>query len=197
MTWTALPVRRTSLSLQRRAVALGYNIFKEWPGLTASTRTLDNIPIVQGVTFRVVTAIIVALLIAFLFPRVHKAAGSIVGGGLRKVNKTVQIQLCAGLMVGVFYKAGLIDAIQKLTESLAPQVLKLGGAAATMLVGMLTGSQTTAQTTIITFLGPALTNMGLSQVNAAAGGALLTMSGQSFLPVGLTTFVVAGIVEGY
>lgn len=46
------------------------------------------------------------------------------------------------------------------------------------------------------FLGPVLTDSGIDPVHTAAGSALLAMGGQSFPPVGLTTFVVAGLVAG-
>lgn len=173
-----------------------YNIFEEWVILSAITDYLKTIPIVQGITFRVVTALIAAIAISFLFPKVRQKAGGVITGGLSKVNKTVQIQLCAGFMVGVFYRAGLIEAVQNYTESLASGALKLGGGISTILVGMLSGSQTTAQTVMLTFLGPVLTNLGDDPINVATGGALFAMAGQSMPPVGLTTFVVAGIVAG-
>lgn len=173
-----------------------YNIFEEWAFFATITGFLATVPIIQGLTFHVVMAIIMAIAISFTFPQVRKNAGSVVKGGLTKVSKTVQIQLCAGFMVGAFYQAGLIQTVKNATEGLAPQTLKAGGGLATIMVGMLTGSQTTAQTTIITFLGPALTNIDVGAVSAAAGAALLAMAGQSLPPVGLTTFVVAGIVGG-
>lgn len=173
-----------------------YDIFAEWAPLLAISEALQAVPIVQGIAFPVVMAIIVALLVTFAFRRVWSEAGSVVTGGLRKVSKTVQIQLCAGVMVGVFQAAGLIEAVQGFTQDLAAGALKVGGGAAVLVVGMLTGSQTTAQTTIVTFLGPVLTDIGVTPVNAASASALLAMSGQSMPPVGLTTFVVAGIVAG-
>ena len=116
------------------------------------SRLLNQYPIIQGITFPVVLAIIVALAVSFLFPRVRREAVPIFIGGLRKVNKTVQIQLCAGIMIGIFYEAGLIEMVEAFAESLEPTAMKWGGGFATILVGMLTGSQTTAQTVIVTFL---------------------------------------------
>lgn len=184
------------LALIVGAAALGYNVFERLPYLSSATAALASIPVVQGVTFRVVLAIIVALLVTLAFRPVRRDIGGVVKGGLTKVSKTVQIQLCAGFMVGAFYEAGLIDAVLKITEDLPTPALSIGGGAATIVVGMLTGSQTTAQTTIVTFLGPALTNLGIDAGNVAVGSALLAMAGQSFPPVGLTSFVVAGLVGG-
>ena len=65
-----------------------------------------------------------------------------------------------------------------------------------MAVGMLTGSQTTAQNTIFSFLAPALISAGVDPVNAAVAGAHLAMSGQGMPPACLTTFVVCGLVGG-
>lgn len=64
------------------------------------------------------------------------------------------------------------------------------------LIGMLTGSQSTAQISIFTFFGPALTTTGVDPVHAAVAGAHLAMGGQGMPPADLTTFVVAGLVGG-
>ncbi|MFZ5753953.1 MAG: hypothetical protein ACOY3J_06900, partial [Bacillota bacterium] len=81
-------------------------------------------------------------------------------------------------------------------KSLSPDVLKIGGAAAMALIGMLTGSQTTTQVSIFTFFGPALAETGVNPVHAAVAGAHLAMGGQGLPPADLTTFVVAGLVGG-
>jgi TRAP-type C4-dicarboxylate transport system permease large subunit len=173
-----------------------YNIFTEWGFFVHITEFLGSYPIIKGLTFRVVLAIIIVTLISFLFKKVRSEAGKIVSGGLRNVSKTVQIQLCAGIMIGIFYDAGLIDTVKTFAENLEPTAMKFGGGFATMLVGMLTGSQTTAQTIIVTFLAPILLDLGVNPVNAAIGSAHLAMAGQSMPPVGLTTFVIVGIVGG-
>ncbi|MCF8012600.1 MAG: TRAP transporter large permease subunit [Clostridiales bacterium] len=178
------------------ASAFNYNIFKELAFFVAINKFLSSIPVIQGITFRVVEALVVVLIMSFFFPAVYKKSGSVIKEGIVKVNKTVQIQLCAGVMIGAFYKAGLIDIVKVFAENLGATAMKLGGGIAVMLVGMLTGSQTTAQTTIVTFLGPALKSLDVSGVNAALGSAHLAMAGQSMPPVGLTAFVVVGVVGG-
>lgn len=178
------------------ASGFNYNIFNEWGFFVSINQILGKIPIIKGITFRVVEALVVVLLISFIFPQVNKKATSVISEGIKKVSKTIQIQLCAGVMIGAFYQAGLIDLVKNYAENLSATTMKLGGGFATILVGMLTGSQTTAQTTIITFLGPALKAIGVDPVKAALGAGHLAMAGQSMPPVGLTAFVVVGIVGG-
>lgn len=173
-----------------------YNIFTEFALFTAILAPLKEIPILQGVTFQVVTAIIFAMLVSFLFPSVRKESKGIVSHGLAKVSKTVQIQVCAGIMVGVFYASGLINQVALMTEGLASSFLKAGGALAIVVVGMLTGSQTTAQSVIVTFLGPILENMNVEPALIALGASHIAAAGQNMPPVGLTAFVVCGLIGG-
>ena len=65
-----------------------------------------------------------------------------------------------------------------------------------MLIGMLTGSQTTAQNSIFTFFGPALVSGGVDPIHVAAAGAHIATAGQALPPVDLCTFVVVGLVGG-
>ncbi|MFC0266869.1 TRAP transporter large permease subunit [Kushneria aurantia] len=176
--------------------SLGFNIFERTPVLADGVAALSEVPILRGLAFRVVLAILVALLVSLAFRTVRRQAGEVAVAGLRNVAKTVQIQLCAGVMVGVFYNAGLINVVQQATSHLAPNLMATAGGLATMVVGMLTGSQTTAQTMIVSIMAPALTNLGQSPEAVAMGAANLAMAGQSMPPVGLTTFVVAGLVGG-
>ena len=173
-----------------------YNIFEEWAFFAAIVHPLSEIPILQGVTFHVVTAIIIALLVSFLFPRVWKQSKQVLVGGLKNVSQTVQIQVCAGIMVGVFYASGLIDKVALMTEGLAASMVKIGGAASIVVVGMLTGSQTTAQSVNVTFLGPILENMHVAPTFIALGASHIAAAGQNMPPVGLTAFVVCGLIGG-
>ncbi|MUK87675.1 hypothetical protein GMD78_04575 [Ornithinibacillus sp. L9] len=173
-----------------------YNIFTEITFLATVLTPLQEIPILQGVTFQVVSAIIVAILVSFLFPSVHKQTKGVIKNGLAKVSKTVQIQLSAGIMVGVFYASGLIDKVAMMTESLASSMVKVGGAFAMVVIGMLTGSQTTAQSVIVTFLGPMLENMSVDPTLIALGASHIAAAGQNMPPVGLTAFVICGLIGG-
>lgn len=174
----------------------GYDIYIEWPFLKALVDWLNTIPIIRGLAFTIVMSIIIATAVSYLFTKVRTEGGTIIKSGLQKVSQTVLIQLCAGFMIGVFYEAGTIETVKNFAEHLAPTAVKIGGAAATVIVGMLTGSQTAAQTTIITFLGPALTNLGVDPVNTALGASHIAAAGQNMPPVGLTAFVVCGLIGG-
>ncbi len=173
-----------------------YSIFEKWKYLAIITESLEEIPIIGGLVFGIVFAIIIATFVSFLFPKVRKDAGEVVKKGLINVRQTALIQVAAGVMIGVFYDAGTIDAVQSFVEHLNASAVKVGGGTSTMLVGMLTGSQTASQTTIITFLGPILLDLGVHPTNVVIGSSHFAMAGQSFPPVGLTAFVVCGIVGG-
>lgn len=173
-----------------------YNIFTEVTFLAILLDPLKEIPIIQGLTFQIVSAIIIAILVSFLFPSVHKQSKEVMKGGLKKVSQTVQIQVSAGVMVGVFYASGLIDKVALLTEGLSDSFIKIGGALSMVVVGMLTGSQTTAQSVIVTFLSPILDNMNVDPTLIALGASHIAAAGQNMPPVGLTAFVVCGLIGG-
>ncbi len=173
-----------------------YNIFERWTIFTVLLEPLQEIPIIQGVTFHVVTAIIIAILVSFLFSPVRKETKEVFKGGLKKVSQTVQIQLCAGIMVGAFYASGLIDKVAQMTEGLGASMIKVGGALSIVVVGMLTGSQTTAQSVNVTFLGPILEKMEVAPDMIVIGASHIAAAGQNMPPVGLTAFVVCGLIGG-
>jgi len=173
-----------------------YDIFAEWPFFAFILDPVREIPVLQGITFDVVTAIIIAIFVSLIFPSVWKSKGEIIKGGLKKVNHTVQIQLCAGIMVGVFYASGLIGKVEELTAGLTASMVKIGGSMSIVVVGMLTGSQTTAQSVNVTFLGPILENMDVDPTFIALGASHIAAAGQNMPPVGLTAFVVCGLIGG-
>src|SRR5690625_2027329 len=173
-----------------------YNIFTEWKFFVFILEPLMEIPIIKGLTNQVVSSIIVAILVSFIFASVRKETIGIIKGGLKKVSQTVQIQLCAGVMVGVFYASGLIEKVAQMAEGLAMNTIKIGGAASVVIVGMLTGSQTTAQTVNITFIGPILEKMNVDPTMIALGASHIAAAGQNMPPVGLTAFVVCGLIGG-
>lgn len=157
---------------------------------------IKNIPIIKGINFAVVKAIIVVTVISYFFAPVRKNGIAIIKRGLKNVKTSATIQIFAGFMIGAFYAAGQITAVQEFAKGLSANVLKIGGASAMALIGMLTGSQTTTQSSIFTFFGPALQAVGVDPVHAAVAGAHLAMGGQGLPPADLTTFVVAGLVGG-
>lgn len=194
--WTTLIPLAVLVAIVIANTLFKYNIFEKWTIFAAVTEPLKAVPILQGVTFQVVSAIIVAIVVSFLFPAVWKESKEVFKGGLSKVSQTVQIQLCAGIMVGVFYASGLIDKVAFMTEGLASSMVKIGGALSMVVVGMLTGSQTTAQSVIVTFLAPILKNMEVDPTLIALGASHIAAAGQNMPPVGLTAFVVCGLIGG-
>jgi len=157
---------------------------------------LTTVPILKGISNGIVLCIIFGIIVCFIFPKVHRNAGKIVKNGMKNVSKTMAIQVAAGFMLGCFYAGGQIEAVQKFAKGLDVHVLIWGGAVALSLIGMLTGSQSTAQNSIFTFFGPALVATGIDKTRAALAGAHIAAAGQGAPPADLTTFVVAGIVGG-
>lgn len=157
---------------------------------------IKTIPIIKGIDFAVVKAIIVSTIVSYFFASVRKNGLQVIKRGLVNIKMSFTILIFAGLMIGAFYNAGQIAAVQAYAKELSPNILKIGGAGAMTLIGMLTGSQTTTQTSIFTFFGPALASAGVDPVHAAVAGAHLAMGGQGLPPADLTTFVVAGLVGG-
>ena len=157
---------------------------------------LDGLIILKGISNLIVFNIIMATVVAFCFPMVFKNFRGLFKTALKNVYPCVSVQVAAGLMLGAFYAAGQIEAVQEFAMGLNQHVLKIGGGFSLMVVGMLTGSQTTAQNTIMSFLAPALISAGVDPVNTAVAGAHLAMSGQGMPPACLCTFVVCGLVGG-
>lgn len=194
--WVTLVPLAVLVAIVIANTLFGYSIFTEWAIFSVILEPLMGIPIIQGLTNQVVSAIIVAIIVSFLFGSVWKDTKGVFKGGLSKVSQTVQIQLCAGIMVGVFYASGLIEKVALMAEGLASSAVKIGGAASVVVVGMLTGSQTTAQTVNITFLGPILENLNVDPTMIALGASHIAAAGQNMPPVGLTAFVVCGLIGG-
>lgn len=65
-----------------------------------------------------------------------------------------------------------------------------------LLIGMLTGSQSTVQNVVFSFFGPALIASGLSNIDAALVGAHAATAAQALPGANMTGFVVVGIVAG-
>ncbi|SDI35360.1 TRAP transporter large permease subunit [Natribacillus halophilus] len=172
------------------------NIFTVWEPMGQWVAYLETLPILNGIVFPIVLAIMIGAIVSFFYASVRKETGTVFKRGLKNISKTVQIQLAAGFMVGIFSATGVIDRVSELMEGLQATALKLGGTVSMLLVGMLTGSQTTAQTITVPFLAPALENLNVDPMNIALGAAHISAGGQNLPPVGLTAFVVAGLIGG-
>lgn len=164
-------------------------------GVTTSLYDLlAGTTVLNGLTNGIVLSILCAIGVSFFFPAVNKNAGNIIRESFSKVKMTVVLQICCAFMLGSFYVAGSVDAVSEFAQSLDSNVLKIGGAVAMILIGMLTGSQSTSQNVVFSFFGPALVAFGVDATHAAVAGAHLASAGQGLPPADLTTFVVVGIV---
>ncbi|MDR1944367.1 MAG: TRAP transporter large permease subunit [Synergistaceae bacterium] len=157
---------------------------------------ISKIPVISGLNFAICKALYITLVICLFYKEVRSSFGQIVVKGLKNVMPCVGVQICASFLIGAFYAAGQVEAVKEFASNLDPNSLKIGGAVAMCLMGMVTGSQSSAQSVIFSLFGPALLVAGVPAVNAAVAGAHLAMAGQGMPPADLITFVVAGLVGG-
>ena len=158
---------------------------------------MTQVTIIKGLSNGIVLSLVFVTIVTMCaFKSVRQDIGGVIKKGFANVKITVRLQLCAAFMLGCFYAGGQIDTVTQFAEGLNPNVLRIGGAAAMALIGMLTGSQSTAQNVVFSFFGPALVAIGLKPTLVALAGANLAAAGQGLPPADLTTFVVAGIVGG-
>jgi TRAP-type C4-dicarboxylate transport system permease large subunit len=158
---------------------------------------LKGITIVKGVTNGITLILIAAtILAAIVFPEVRNNKKSVLIGGLKNVKNSATVQICTGLMLGAFKVGGQIEAVQQYAQGLTETALKWGGAGSMTLLGMLTGTQSTPQSTMLPFLAPALESLGIDPVNIAVASAHVSAAGQGLPPADLLTFMVVGLVSG-
>jgi Na+/H+ antiporter NhaC len=158
---------------------------------------LQSVTVLKGLANGIVLSLIFVTLVTMAaFPSVRKDIGGGVRKGLSNVKVTILLQMCAAFMLGCFYAGGQIETVTQFAAGLNPHLLRVGGAMAMALIGMLTGSQSTAQNVVFSFFGPALIGIGLNPTHVALAGANLAAAGQGLPPADLTVFVVVGIVGG-
>jgi len=157
---------------------------------------LSGIQVIRGLTNSVVMILLVSSLSTFLFKEVRSNAKCILISSFKNVTSSVSIQVCAAFFVGSIYFGGQIQAVTAFAQMLNSHVIKLAGGFAVILMAMLTGSQTSAQNIIFSFLGPMLVEIGVDPVNAAIAGSHLAAAGQAMPPSNLTAFVVAAMIAG-
>ena len=158
---------------------------------------LKKVTFLKGFSNATVDILIVVTIISYLFPKVYKSGLLCVKEGIRDAVKPSIIQIFSGLMVGAFVAGGQIEAVKVFASGLDINLLKLGGSAAMVILGMLTGTQSTPNNAIFSFFGPALVETaGVVPGKAAAAGAQFAAAGQGMPPADLTTFFAAGLVSG-
>lgn len=173
--------------------AFGINVLSF---LSNALAPISKVPIIKGITNKVVLAITVCIIVSFIYAPVRKNAGKILTGGFMKVSGPLLIMVCACFLVGAFSAGGQVIVVKQFAQGLQADVLKIGGSAAMCLMGMITGLQSATQSTIFTIFGPALVSNGVDTVYAAVSGAHLAMAGQGLPPADMLTFLTAGFVGG-
>ena len=194
--WPSLIPLSVLASIVLVNTGFSYNIFAEWPVLREMSAWMLAIPIIQGIAFPVVLAIIVATIVAFCFPSIRRAPGQTLVTSLKNVRQTVIIQLCAAFLIGCFYASGAIDTVTNAVSDVAGSGVAVISTVALSVLGMLMGSQTAAQTIVVPFAAPLLENAGVSPTNISVGMSHIAASAQNLPPVGLTAFVVSGLIGG-
>lgn len=156
---------------------------------------LSNVVVVKGLTNSIVMILIAATLITFIFKSVRQNSAEILKNGFRNVIPSLSIQASAAFFVGAILAGGQIDVILHAMEGLSDHLVKIGGGTSLVLVGMLTGSQTSAQNVIFTFFGPLLMSMGVSGAHTAIVGSHLASAGQMMPPANFTAMICASLVS--
>lgn len=156
---------------------------------------LGGATILKGTVNGVVISIACAIIFSLVFKPVRENFGRIVSTGVKNSMPCVGIQIACSFMLGAFYYCGSIDAVAQFCQNLNDSILKVGAGACLMVLGALTGSQSTAQNVVNTFALPILTSTGTNSVFAAVGGGHLAAGGMGLPPADLTTFVVAGLIS--
>lgn len=156
---------------------------------------LSRIPVIQGFTNSIVMILIAATLITLVSKKVRASAKEIVIEGFQNILPSISVQACAAFFVGAILAGGQINVILLAMEGMSEHVVKVGGGISLALVGMLTGSQTSAQNVIFTFFGPLLMSMDISGSHAAIVGSHLASAGQMLPPTNYTGFITASLVS--
>ncbi|MEA4891023.1 MAG: TRAP transporter large permease subunit [Peptococcaceae bacterium] len=160
-------------------------------------KAVNGIPFISGMSNLIVLSLITVTIVTFFYKKIReRGIGDIVKVGFKKFIPCGAVQVCCALMLGGFYAGGLIDKIAAWAVTLNTAVLKLGGSLAMGLMGMITGSQSTVQNTILSFFGPALIATGMTPERVALAGSHIAMAAQAFPPTDLCTIVVVGLVTG-
>lgn len=157
---------------------------------------IGEIPVIKGMTNSIVMFLIFATVIAFLFPHVRKNGASVIKEGFTNAMPGLKIQMGAAFLLGAFYMGGQIELVKEFAIGLNENMMKIGGALSEVLIGCLTGSQSTAQNTIFSFFSQALIETGTNPVYAAVSSAHLASGAQALPPTSMTVLVVAGLISG-
>jgi len=154
-----------------------------------------DIPVIRGLTNSVVMILLIASIITFIWKEVRSDTKNILVSSVQNVRSSLTVQACAAFFIGAIYTGGQIEVVTEFARSLDPNMIKISGAFALLVMATITGSQTSGQNIIFTFLGPMLIEIGVNPSHAAIVGSHIASAGQASPPVALTPYVVCSNVE--
>ena len=101
---------------------------------------LSNITILKGLSNNIVTFLITATLVSLFFKPVRKNLPKVVKNSVVGALPAVKVELGAALLLGAFYAAGQIEAVQAFAASMEAGALKVSGGLRILLISDLTAS---------------------------------------------------------
>ncbi|OUO92967.1 TRAP transporter large permease subunit [Cloacibacillus sp. An23] len=155
---------------------------------------ISKIFFIKGFTNVTNLILVLSTLVAYIFPIVRKTKFECIVVGVKNSVSMMIVLFFSALMVGAFTYGGQIEIVKDFAMGLDLHVLKFGGMAAMVIMGMLTGTQSTPNNAIFSFFGPALLQAGILPGKAAAAGAQFAAAGQGMPPADTCTFFTAGLV---
>ncbi len=166
-------------------IQIGGKPFLDWVGGVPILKVLSNI---------VCLCMLLSSIVGIVF-YVRKRAGTVLKEGVVSAAKVLVPLVFVALMLAGFTAGGQIQVVTDIALSLNTTALIIGGGLAMVAVGMLSGSGSACQTTIFTFVGPALLAAGFSPVNVTIYGSHLAQAGQGMPPADLLTFMMVGLIS--
>lgn len=164
-------------------------------GKTTLFAAVAKVPFVGKIVHNIVMAMLAAIVVNLIIDiKVLKTVGEKLRMQLKAVIEPEVILIATAFFLGAFQLGGQNAAIAAWAKGLNSSLLIVGGAAALLLAGMLTGGQSTAQGMLVPILAPAWTAIGITPLHIALASAHLAMAGQGFPPCDLNTFIIAGLV---
>ena len=164
-------------------------------GKTTLFAAVAKVPFAGKIVHNIVMAMLAAIVVNLIIDiRVLKTVGAKLKMQLKAVIEPEVILIATAFFLGSFQLGGQNAVIAAWAKSLNSSLLIVGGAAALLLAGMLTGGQSTAQGMLVPILAPAWTAIGITPLHIALASAHLAMAGQGFPPCDLNTFIIAGLV---
>ena len=156
---------------------------------------IAKVPFLGKIVHNIVMAMLVAIIVNILLDvSLVKRVGAKLKMQLKAIVEPEVILIATAFFLGAFQLGGQNAAIAAWAKGLNSSLLIIGGAAALLVAGMLTGGQSTAQGMLVPILAPAWTAIGVTPLHIALASAHLSMAGQGFPPCDMNTFIIAGLV---